>query len=378
MSEKIVWNIACDGLTNRLTEVVEFLKSQQPLNNTWSEVYFLSKLSFNPILGSGYLFYAEVNNTIVGVASLTKKRGVLHGSPCILAEVGDTFVSREVIRKGVPAKLYKPELPHNHYLNRSIFAGLILRLEKKAGEDGVCLIYGTPNANSLPGYVKHLGFVQDQRYKNTTYYRPMAQGIISKIEFLSPLRQPLFLLDRIFNTLTYFCFAYLRRISIERHQDIEPILPEIGELWRHNSQGVSFGLERGPDYWHQRYSRNMAEDYIFLTLRNANRLIVGFVVLRTMQTSEHRRGLAIVEWIGKKDISILNIIAAVMNQIDQLGRFSHVFFWAGGQSYEHHKSLLACLFVLRKDAPIIFKGLNGNGVPTEGSFIFHLGSSDAI
>ena len=44
MREENVWAIKRDGLENRLSDIVAFLRLQQPLNSTWSDEYFKAKL----------------------------------------------------------------------------------------------------------------------------------------------------------------------------------------------------------------------------------------------------------------------------------------------------------------------------------------------
>ena len=73
MSEKFRWSVGYDGATKRLDDIVRFLKSEQPLNTSWSPEYFRSRLIGDDMSLNGYLYYAEANNEIIGVASLTKK-----------------------------------------------------------------------------------------------------------------------------------------------------------------------------------------------------------------------------------------------------------------------------------------------------------------
>ena len=72
-------------------------------------------------------------------------------------------MSKQIIRHGKPLHQFDPRLPVNHYLNKSIFAQLISMLLDQAKQDGVTVVFGTPNAQSLPGYIKRLGLLRTKR-----------------------------------------------------------------------------------------------------------------------------------------------------------------------------------------------------------------------
>lgn len=378
MREENIWEIKRDGLENRLSDIVTFLRSQQPLNSTWSEQYFKAKLEGINEFGTGYLFYAEANGEIVGTASLTKKPGILHGQPCLLAEVGDTFVSKHIIRHGKPLRQFDERLPVNHYLNKSIFAQLISMLLDQARQDGVALVFGTPNAQSLPGYIKRLGFIGDEIYQNTTYYRPTVHGLVDRFKFILPAKALLLGAEWFFNKLLGLFFVRLRGISVECLSEITSLRSEIDALWASNSNAMSFGLRRNFNYWVKRFSDEMGNGYRFLALRKNNGDLIGLIVLRSVKTSESRVGLAIVEWIGSSDISLINVVAAVTAKMRCLGKFSHAFIWSGANTPKARNALWTALFALQKKAPIIFKPTLGDVPKSNVRFVFHLGSSDAV
>ncbi|MDC6457731.1 hypothetical protein OAW66_01330 [Alphaproteobacteria bacterium] len=378
MSEKIIWSVGYDGLGDKLDEIVVFLKAQQPFNTTWSSDYFKSKLIDNSNSNNGYLFYAEAENKIIGVASLTKKIGILNGKNCVIAEVGDTFVSRAAQRRGAPSTSFDPSLASNHYINKSIFGRLISELLIAAKKDGVSLVYGTPNSQSFPGYTKQLGFFEEKFHNNCTFYRPRVQGAILEFSFLSRFKRGLFHMETFFDYLNSYLFVSFFGLSSEFISEPRVISGEIEDLWAKTSSGIGFGLQRDASYWQKRYSPEMGKGYLFLALRNKTGSLVGLVVLRLLKTSRSRRGLAIVEWMGSEKINVSSVIAAAIYKMGRTECYTHVYIWSGNRLSNDKIRLRFGLFFLKKNTPIIFRNLSPFDIQCSNKFVFHLGSTDAV
>lgn len=377
MSEKFYWSVGYDGATNRLDDIVRFLKSEQPFNTSWSPEYFRSRLIGDDMSLNGYLYYAEANNEIIGVASLTKKTGFLDGRKCTVAEVGNTFVSKRAQRHGVPVDIYKPELSDRDYVNKSIFGRLINELLDAARRDGVLLVYGTPNSHSLPGYTKRLEFVEVEAYDNHTYYRPRVDGIVAQLTYLAPLRRIFRLCERVFDSLHYLITVRLFGLHATFATNVESIADDAGKLWKEKFEELGFGLERDRRYWQQRYSAETNEGYLFLTLKDRKGGLASLIVLRVLKTSDTRSGLAIVEWVGNRTITIATVVSAAVYAMGKTASVTHVYIWASNTSFVNKLRLSCCLFLLKKRAPIIFRNLSSTEFCMSDRFEFHLGSSDA-
>ena len=70
----------------------------------WSVEYFQWKLGPSNPAGRGYLSLAILDDEVVGVVSLTKKRLLINGRHVVGGEVGDTYTSARV-RRGSQPKL---------------------------------------------------------------------------------------------------------------------------------------------------------------------------------------------------------------------------------------------------------------------------------
>ena len=46
----------------------------------------------------------------------------------------------------------------NNYINKSIFGRLAFESQKRAENKGIELIFGTPNKNAYPGWIKRLNY----------------------------------------------------------------------------------------------------------------------------------------------------------------------------------------------------------------------------
>jgi GNAT superfamily N-acetyltransferase len=105
-----------------------------------NEEYYLWKLKKSPY-GRGFVSLAMDGHKIVGSTTITMKKAIVNGKIAKVAEIGDTFTDPKYQRQG-------------------IFASLVKATVDRAVSSGVDLIYGTPNMNSLPGYLKKLNFLE--------------------------------------------------------------------------------------------------------------------------------------------------------------------------------------------------------------------------
>ena len=110
-----------------MDKVVAFLQGEfcpSDADPLWSVEYFRWKLGPNNPAGAGYVSLAMLDDKVVGIVSLTKKRLLLNGKPVVGCEVGDTYTSalaRRGVQPAVPSTL---DPDPASFVNRSIFGRL--------------------------------------------------------------------------------------------------------------------------------------------------------------------------------------------------------------------------------------------------------------
>ena len=122
--------------------------------------HFLWKVRNNPS-GPGFVTLAvdKEDGRIVGTTTVTRRRIWFRRQLIDGAQIGDTFTDASYQRQG-------------------IFTSLVEASRERAIADGVQLIYGTPNSNSLPGYEKKCSFVRKKEVDVYLWLLPLRPGNI--------------------------------------------------------------------------------------------------------------------------------------------------------------------------------------------------------
>ncbi len=374
----LIWEVSYDDELTQISKVLSFLHNEYPVctgSEIWSEEYFHWKLgNLNPS-GTGFLSLATHNGSVIGTASLTKKRIIIDGIKYIAGEVGDTYTSPKIIRRGKPSSTSALNKDPKSYINRSVFGRLITETVHRAMLNNVKFIYGTPNSNSFPGYTKRLGFIEYENYSNITYYRPSINLISKKLSFLNYVL-PLFkFLEKAVLTSQRTSFYFLRKnITLSNKLTSEDT---INALWRLNKPETGFSLIRDYQYWYYRYCQHPLANYQFFSVFNRGNLS-GIVVCREFRTKHGYNSVAIVEWMLDKEITLSYLISEIL-YFYKSKNIDYFYFWGSSSSYAQ-KSAIKNFFWIKKQAPIIFfnnelaKGI----VNKRKELKFFLGSSDAI
>lgn len=116
------------------------------------------KLSKRNPAGTGFLTVAISNGLIVGTASGTRKIMNEGGKSFEAIEIGDTFTHPDFRKSGSCITPFGPNATLDPYFSLSIFGRLVTETIERAHLSGVRFIYGTPNTNSRPPYLKRLHF----------------------------------------------------------------------------------------------------------------------------------------------------------------------------------------------------------------------------
>ena len=224
-----------------------------------SEKYFHWKLSDNPI-GTGLANIAETNTgDVASSATLTPKHVLVKGRFTSIAEIGDTYTSKQHLRKG-------------------LFLSLVESNWETALASGYQFVYGTPNQNSLPGYVKKAQYavVDELSMESFVALCHVAPLLCKKI----PTRLALIIggVSKILFRVWYRTFLGKRKVAGMEIQDKKfKFLPEGWEefILRCSSQ-YDFILDRSRLVTEWRYIRN-PHQYRLVTLKEGG-ILQGFAV----------------------------------------------------------------------------------------------------
>jgi hypothetical protein len=122
---------------------------------------FRWKVQENPA-GTGLLFLEHHNDAVTGSTSLTPKNLMLSGRVTLGAEIGDTYT-------------------HSDFRRQGIFGRGVRRCTEFGLSQGVELIYGTPNENSLTGYEDKLDYLRCPSAKVVSLYKPLSRRLVGDI-----------------------------------------------------------------------------------------------------------------------------------------------------------------------------------------------------
>ena len=378
MKDVKFWDTVNGDSLDCLDNIADFLHnefSQDGADKTWSKEYFDWRLGDKNPAGKGYISYATSSNQIVGVTTLTKKKAIYNSQKLIVGEIGDTYTLSDIIRNGKPSLLSGLDSNPKSYINKSVFGRLISEMTHRASQDGVSVIYGTPNKNSFPGYIKRLDFLNHTKYNNVVNYRPSFRLLSEKYWALKPLKF-FYLAESLVFSLqrTMYNFLYGKGVEVSIGM---PESDEINTLWEVTKPKVGFSLVRDDEYWHYRYVNHPLATYKFINFRK-NGSLVAIVVVREFSYREGRRITPVVEWMSEKQISIGYLLSETLNLIN--GREVDYYYYYS--SANDSTSLLSRgnFFLYSQEAPIVFvkNNLSEEICENNHSFDFHLGSSDAV
>jgi hypothetical protein len=379
VKEVRLWTSINGDSLERLSDIAQFLHgefSQDGADQIWSESYLEWKLGGKNPAGRGYLSYAVSEGKIVGVATLTKKRAIYNGQELVVGETGDTYTLSNIIRNGRPDALSDLDADPKSYINKSIFGRLVSENIYRASMDGVQFVYGTPNKNSFPGYIKRLGFLNHAQYNNTANYRPSSQLLIKKHSLLKPLSKVFYAVERLVFTLQKMLYSFWHGKGVKVSISM-PESDEIDTLWKVTKPKAGFSLVRDSQYWFYRYANHPLANYKFINFRK-NGSLIAMVVVRKFSYREGRRVASIAEWMLKDNISIGYLLSEALNLINSLEVDYYYYYSSAADSI----STIAKgnLFLHNNLAPIVFvkNDLSVEICKNNNSFEFHLGSSDAV
>jgi hypothetical protein len=374
------WEAIDDDKLTLADKTVDFLQSEfcpAGVDAIWSEDYLKWKLSnINPA-GSGHLSVALSNNRVIGTVSLTRKRILINGTEYLGGEVGDSYSSSSFRRRTHCSTLSAHDSNPDSYLNKSIFGRLASDVRARAEENGVSIIYGTPNKNAYPSWTKRLGYFDLKSYDNRSYVRPTLRFVTGKLPLLKPLCGVMYATEALL--LNVSKLVYLNKnIKNFSFEERTPSEEEINHLWDEVKPSIGFSLVRDAAYWVHRYLKHPLASYSVFSICE-NEKIAGLVVTRKVTTGTGKVIVYVVEWmINDANVPLEYVLFHLIHRYRK-GELDALTFYASGSLFEG-KSSLKHGFVKRNRVPIIFANNEGAQVlkTLDNDFQFFVGSSDAV
>jgi len=279
---------------NDLEKISEFRKKFFPVNESIKSRgprYYEWKCLQNPVM-PGEMWLAEDGDTLVSMTSMVPKRLKILGRIVEGAETGDTYT--------------RPD-----YQRRGIFTGLFQAAREQGLDSRLAFIYGLPNDESLPGYVKKLNYAQvsvklHHLVKVLDYKKTFDRGLASLfLTFIaSPLYKPIKIIDykrilsgrlvsRPFKSIVITVLEASSRLQFRTRMkgiagsDItvstESSFPDdIDGLWKQVAGNYDVALVRSKEYLSWRYVSN-PDTYSIFIARNKAGDILGYMVTKTGQ-----------------------------------------------------------------------------------------------
>ena len=372
-----IWVTINDDDLKHAGDAADFLQGEfgaPDADPVWSAAYLRWKLGPASPAGSGYVSLAMVDDQVVGIVSLTKKRLLIDGKETIGGEVGDTYSSARVRRSVQPADLSPLNSDPQHFINRSIFGRLASDVRARAEADGISIIYGTPNHNAYPGWTKRLGYFELQSYGNQSFSRPTWRMVLKKYPFIAFAGTCL----RIADNGLIASHAWLWRIVARGFilDQNPPSEDEIEKLWNRTKPAMGFSLIRDAAYWRHRYDLHPLAEYSLFGIRFKGDL-VSVIAVRLASIAGGKPVLSIVEWMMEERVPFGYVLAQLIHACKDW-KIETINLWANASGMEA-KAARRSFFSARARVPIIFADtLQGQRLgKAAGGFLFFLGSSDA-
>jgi len=272
--------------------------------------------------GRGFLTLAMCNGLVVGAASGTRKILRIKGETLDAIEIGDTFTHPDFRRKG---KCITP-LTHNQtedpYFTLSVFGRLVSETINRAKLNGISFIYGTPNENSKPPYLKRLGFYQID-------YGKISSNIIitSKLKSMRKVRWLLIF----FESVTFVNSNVLRYLILGKNSISEITKKDFLEFCKNNMPTANMEqrkifLVRSAEILEHRYVRHPNYNYRFFQV-TIKGVVKGVFITTQIHRSSGVNSLVVSDWIFKEE-KVEKRVALFISSLKSYYKDSEVIsFW---------------------------------------------------
>lgn len=289
-----------DELVSQLTEEMAAFRTlfgTNPIRSTVAD-YYRWKVYKNPF-GPGIIHLEQKDGRAVGSATLTRKRVVVDGRPLEAAEIGDTFT-------------------HPDYRRQGIFSTCVQACLEYAARQNLDLIYGTPNSQSLPGYVKKFGFVMNPGAPWRKLVKPLASSgsLLDDVTGCLLTRHPI---ERMrqrrrlahYQTVRKACLGQAASLGLHI-ETVSAFSQEVDGLWDLNHP--AFCTIRDHTYLRWRFVDNPDAYHILLAM--ANGVPAGCLVMKLSPSQRNGILCDFVTRHGDKNIFRLLVSQAEQHLVD--------------------------------------------------------------
>jgi hypothetical protein len=269
-------------------------------NKEFPEVYYPEctpeifewKLSKRNPAGTGFLTVAISNGLIVGTASGTRKIISEGGKSFEAIEIGDTFTHPDFRKSGSCITPFGTNTPLDPYFSLSIFGRLVSETIERAQLNGVRFIYGTPNTNSQPPYLKRLHFKEVNKGQ-------VSSNLIITHNFYKLRRFPR--VAKFFMSIFRLVNYSLRYLIMGRNSVLEITKEDfIMNLSEINFPAVSetdkLSLVRSPEILEHRYLAHPSYNYRFFKLL-VNDQNQGVLITTEILRTNGIRSFVVSDWL---------------------------------------------------------------------------------
>jgi len=357
---------------NGLQLVSDFFNEQFPgvfYPKCTPEIFKWKLGSSNPA-GLGFLTVAMCNGLVIGVASGTRKILRENNETFSAIEIGDTFTHPDFRKNGKCITSMSQNVSNDKYFTVSVFGRLVSETISRAQLSGTCFIYGTPNENSKPPYLKRLNFTeidQGNIYSNviiTPRFVPL-----QKIRWVLSFSD---LLIRLFiHALSYMV---LGRNSIYEISDTEFLANYRKEYYCSEYLPDKIYLVRSPQILQHRYTMHPNHHYRFFQV-SVKGVIKGVLIATEVLRPSGVSSFVVSDWLFS-DRKIEKRIALLISKLRSHNQESEtISFWDFGVPSKMTKLYLG--IIMHKKISVISKDSRITSANKSAEFgDFRMGWSD--
>ncbi|MDA1082349.1 MAG: GNAT family N-acetyltransferase [Gemmatimonadetes bacterium] len=297
----------------RLPDVGLFFKRQYKGRGSYGSFsLFYWKLRENYVR-PGFVNVVRDRDAIVSTTSITPKRVLLHGSLRPAAEIGDTYTDAG-------------------YQRRGLFSLLVNQSRTDAEQAGMRLIYGTPNTQSLPGYLKNTNFGVAPQIAVSVWVFPInVASLLRGRMFAFPASLLAALGELVFHSAFRVRRVLARGESVLEVREENRIPEDWDAFWSETARGYDFIVDRSREALEWRFFRNPNE-YQFVTIRRGE-AIVGFVCSRFVSDAAKGTQLIVADVLTRRgeEETLLVPLSRLVEQAFAVGA-TMVSTWLSDQS----------------------------------------------
>ena len=169
------------------------------------------------------------------------------------------------------------------FRGRGLFTLTATKVYEWAADDGAAIVFGFPNSQSMPGFIRKLDWFEIERLP--VFVRVLQSHVFVR-RFLKVKWLSLFLGTLIDKTVSLACrlFSPASRNAEFEIESVADFEPEMNELWRSTFLLSRTGVKRDCSYFRWRYIRNPDGQYSILRVTDAAGNYLGLSVLGVKRT----------------------------------------------------------------------------------------------